>query len=144
MKTVILSLFFILYFPSYILSEETYGSVIVSKVVSVYDGDTLKVNIDEYPALVGEKISVRVYGIDTPEIKGKCLKEKELAQKAKKIATELLMNAKVVELRNMQRDKYFRILGDVYADGQSLALKLIEKNVAVAYDGGTKTKNWCE
>ena len=144
MKTLLFSLSFISLFTTHLLCEENYGSVTISELISVYDGDTFKVNIKEYPAVLGEKISVRVNGIDTPEIKGKCPQEKELAQKAKKVAVYMLKNATVIELRNMQRGKYFRIVADVYADGVSLSEKLIEKKLAVAYDGGTKTKNWCE
>lgn len=144
MKIFVYSLWLLTVLITSALSEETYGSVVVSKAVSIYDGDTFKVNIEGYPAIVGEKMSVRVKGIDTPEIKGKCAKEKELAHKAKQIVVELMKKAKVVELRNMQRDKYFRIVSDVYIDGKNLSFLLIEKNLAVTYDGGTKTKNWCE
>lgn len=144
MKIFVYSLWLLTVLITSALSEGTYGSVVVSKVVSIYDGDTFKVNIEGYPAIVGEKMSVRVNGIDTPEIKGKCAKEKELAHKAKQIVVELMKKAKVVELRNMQRDKYFRIVSDVYIDGKKLSSLLIEKNLAVTYDGGTKTKNWCE
>ncbi len=144
MKIFVYSLWLLTVLSTSALSKETYGSVVVSKVVSIYDGDTFKVNIEGYPAIVGEKMSVRVNGIDTPEIRGKCAQEKELAHKAKQIVVELMKKAKVVELRNMQRDKYFRIVSDVYIDGKNLSSLLIEKNLAVVYDGGTKTKNWCE
>jgi len=144
MKIFVYSLWLLTVLITSALSKETYGSVVVSKVVSIYDGDTFKVNIEGYPAIVGEKMSVRVNGIDTPEIRGKCAQEKELAHKAKQIVVELMKKAKVVELRNMQRDKYFRIVSDVYIDGKNLSFLLIEKNLAVVYDGGTKTKNWCE
>lgn len=144
MKIFVYSLWLLTVLITSALSKETYGSVVVSKVISIYDGDTFKVNIEGYPAIVGEKMSVRVNGIDTPEIKGKCAQEKELAHKAKQIVVELMKKAKVVELRNMQRDKYFRIVSDVYIDGKNLSSLLIEKNFAVTYDGGTKTKNWCE
>jgi endonuclease YncB( thermonuclease family) len=93
---------------------------------------------------VGEKMAVRVNGIDTPEIKGKCPKEKELALKAKQLVIDLFKNANVIELRNMERGKYFRIVADVYVDGKSLSDNLISKQLAVKYDGGTKIKNWCE
>ena len=56
-----------------------YGMAIVSKVISVYDGDTFRVNIDSLPAIVGKNITVRLNGVDTPEIKGKCQHEKDLA-----------------------------------------------------------------
>ena len=56
-----------------------YGSVTVSKVISVYDGDTFRVNIDSLPPIVGKNIPIRVNGVDTPEIRGKCQYEKNLA-----------------------------------------------------------------
>ena len=56
-----------------------YGTVTVSKVISVYDGDTFRVNIDSLPPIVGKNIAIRVNGIDTPEIRGKCQYEKNLA-----------------------------------------------------------------
>jgi endonuclease YncB( thermonuclease family) len=33
-----------------------YGTVIVSKVISVYDGDTFRVNIGSLPPIVGKNI----------------------------------------------------------------------------------------
>ena len=56
--------------------QKDYGSVEVKEVTSIYDGDTFRVNIKDYPALIGERISIRVGGIDTPEVRGKCEQEK--------------------------------------------------------------------
>ena len=56
-----------------------YGTVTVSKVISVYDGDTFRVNIDSLPPLVGKNIPIRLKGVDTPEIQGKCQYERNLA-----------------------------------------------------------------
>ena len=122
----------------------SYDDVNVSKLVSVYDGDTFKVNIDKYPAIVGNNISVRVRGIDTPEIKTNNICEKFLGYKAKEIAKELLLNSKVIELRNIKRGKYFRIVADVYLDNNvSYASELLKSGLAVPYDGGHKSKVWC-
>jgi micrococcal nuclease len=123
--------------------SKTYGDVIVDKVVSVYDGDTFRVNIKSYPDIVGKRISIRLNGVDTPEIRGKCKEEKQLAKKAKSVVKTRLKRAKKIELRNMQRGKYFRIVADVYVDGKSLANILLEKKLAVRYSGGTKIKDWC-
>ena len=123
------------------VQAKTYGNVTVSRVVSVYDGDTIMVDIDEYPPILGQNISVRIFGIDTPEIKSKNPKETERAKQVKDYVQDLLKNAKVVELRNIQKDKYFRILAEVYVDGQSIADLLIKKGYAVPYDGGTK-QDW--
>ena len=45
---------------------------------------------------------------------------------------------------NMMRGKYFRIVADVYADGENLAEALIDTGIAVRYDGGKKNNSWCE
>jgi micrococcal nuclease len=94
-----------------------------------------------HPIIVG-KISIRVNGIDTPEIKGKCDKEKYDAQQAKEMVADILKDAEQITLKNMERGKYFRIAADVIVDGENLADLLIEAGMAVRYDGGKKTKNW--
>ena len=92
---------------------------------------------------MGERIPVRLLGVDTPEIKGKCDSEKVTARAAKQFTVQALRSAKTIELRNMQRDKYFRILTDVYLDGKNLADGLIKAGHARVYDGG-KRLGWCE
>lgn len=96
-----------------------------------------------YPPIIGERVPVRVLGVDTPELKGKCDSEKQLARQAKQFTVQALRSAKTVELRNIQRGKYFRILADVYVDGKNLADSLIKAGHARAYDGG-KRLSWCE
>lgn len=125
-------------------AEKSYGNIEGAHYVSNYDGDTLTFDIAGYPPIIGDRIGVRVFGIDTPEIKGKCQKEKALAQAAKAFVHGKLEGAADVSLHNVMRDKYFRVLADVVVGGQSLSGMLIEAGYAVPYDGGTKTKNWCE
>lgn len=122
----------------------SYGNLIIDEVTSIYDGDTFRVNINSYPSIIGQRIPIRINGIDTPERRGKCTKEKALAKKAKQLTVSILRSSKVIELRNIKRGKYFRIIADVYADGKSLADMLIKNDLAVYYDGGTKTKDWCK
>lgn len=124
--------------------NKDYGSVEVNEVTSIYDGDTFRVNIESFPDIVGQKMAIRVNGVDTPEMKGKCKKEIELARAAKKFTVNFLRNSKRVELRNMQRGKYFRIVADVYGDNISLAELLIKNDLAVPYFGNKKIKDWCE
>ena len=126
------------------LSNKNYGSVTVSEVTSIYDGDTFRANIKEYPDVIGYRIGIRVNGIDTPEMRGKCLEEKALAKSAKQFTVKKLREAKKIELRNMKRGKYFRIVADVYVDGNNLGAMLIENKLAVVYDGGRKAKDWCQ
>ena len=126
------------------LSKKNYGSITVTEVSSIYDGDTFRANIKEYPPLIGYRMGIRINGIDTPEMRGKCQKEKTLAREAKQFTVAKLRAAKKIELRNMKRGKYFRIVADVHVDGKNLGKMLINSGLAVPYDGGHKGKNWCQ
>ena len=119
-----------------------YGTVIVSKVISVYDGDTFRVDIDSLPPIVGKNIPIRLNGVDTPEIQGKCQYEKDLALKARDFVRNKLANAKEIKLTNLQRGKYFRVVANVLLDGVSLEQDLLENKLAYKYTGGKKT-SWC-
>lgn len=123
-------------------SDHSYGSVVVDEVTSIYDGDTFRVNINDWPTIVGQRVPIRIKGIDTPELRGKCPREKKLATKAKQHTVELLRGAKRIELQNIDRGKYFRILADVSVDGRDLGESLVKNGLAVKYDGGTKS-DWC-
>ncbi|MDB9864219.1 thermonuclease family protein [Candidatus Thioglobus sp.] len=119
-----------------------YGTATVSKVISVYDGDTFRVDIDSLPPIVGKNIPIRLNGVDTPEIQGKCQYEKDLALKARDFVRNKLANAKEIKLSKLQRGKYFRVVADVYVDGVSLEQELLENELAYKYSGGKKT-SWC-
>ena len=67
-----IQLLFILLISISVQAAPQYGTVTVSKVISVYDGDTFRVNIASLPPIVGKNIAIRVNGVDTPEIRGKC------------------------------------------------------------------------
>ena len=107
-----------------------------------YDGDTCTVTIPDVHPVFGLKIRVRVAGIDTPEIRGKCASEKSRAIKARDAARTMMANAEQIDLRNVERGQYFRIVADVMVDGVSLGERLIEAGLARRYDGG-KRKGWC-
>lgn len=124
-------------------SDKSFGTVEVAEVTSIYDGDTFRANIKNYPPIVGERIGIRVNGIDTPEMRGKCEQEKKAAQAAKQFTVDKLRNAKKIELRNMKRDKYFRILADVFVDGENLAALLLKAKHGIEYHGDTK-QGWCD
>ena len=63
-------------FFSFSAHAKDYGNVTVSKVTSIYDADTFRANIKDYPPIVGESNSIRINGVDAPEIRGKCESEK--------------------------------------------------------------------
>jgi micrococcal nuclease len=113
------------------------------KWLDCYDGDTCNFDIARVPDIFGNDIPVRIFGIDTPEIKGKCDAEKAKAVKAKDFVVGLLSKAKTVQLVKPQREKYFRVLATVLADGVDVGKELIKKKLAVPYFGDTKETDWC-
>ena len=108
------------------------------ELVRVVDGDTIIVNISGWPDIVGYEIGVRVAGCDTPELRDKRYDIKAKAYQAKETLTLLLSTARCVELRNIERGKYFRLVADVIADGANVASILIDSGLAHPYDGGKR------
>lgn len=114
------------------------------RVCKVYDGDTIticsKLPMPESPLY---RFSVRLNGIDTPEIRGSKTTEKEIAYLARDALTKLI-DGKWVTLKNVEKEKYGRLLADVYLDDLHVNKWMIDNRFAVPYDGGTKhtPKNW--
>ena len=108
------------------------------RVIKVYDGDTItiasKLPFNDSPLY---RLSVRLNGIDTPEIKGKNDDEKTAAKNARDYLSTLILN-KYVTLKNIQSEKYGRILADVYLGDIWLNELMIKERYAVKYNGGTK------
>jgi len=109
------------------------------KVIKVYDGDTITI-ASRVPGLYNSpiyKFSVRLNGIDTPEMKGKNEEEKEIAVKARDALSERIMG-KEIRLENVQTEKYGRLLCEVYLGNVHLNKWMIDERYALKYDGGTK------
>ena len=126
-------------------------------IVEVYDGDTIKSEMTSRLPSPLDKISIRIRGIDTPEKpaasyhetgklgRAGCIKEAELALEATEFVKSMAIGNTKMKVENFEWDKYGgRILGDVKIGGDDVATSLIAAGLAVPYDGGTKTKNWCE
>ena len=138
MKKIILFTVFVLSFP-FQASADYFHDVSIDRVI---DGDTIVISIPNLPEVFGKKISVRLAGIDTPEMRAKCPYEKGLAIRAKDRLEGMLMKARVISIDDARRGKYFRILGEVLADGKNVAATLIKEGLAVTYSGGRK-RDWC-
>lgn len=118
------------------------GSIVPASVVSVYDGDTLTVDAFPWPGQT-QRTSVRINGIDTAEMRGKCPLEKEKARAAKARTIELAGDA--VTLVNIHLGKYAgRVVASVILkDGRDLATVLIDDGFARPYSGKGARKSWC-
>ena len=130
-------------------------------VTSVYDGDTIKVQAEIWPGITWAG-SVRVLGVDTPEIRGKCPEEKAAAIAAREFVKLTIRKHSIgdeVVLHNVKLGKFAgRVLADVeFYDGtvtltddgivevvrRDLAELLIAEGHARPYDGGAR-QGWCE
>ena len=112
------------------------------QVVEVYDGDTYKINLPTQHPIFGNELSIRLAGVDTPEMKGTSGEVKALAMQAREVAENVLKGADKIELRNPQRGKFFRVVAETWIDGESLADILKAKGLAKDYDGDGPRPVW--
>lgn len=114
-----------------------------AEVVRVVDGDTIAVKAHVWPGHTVE-VLVRLAGIDTPELKGKCETERVMAQEARATVERALASGRAL-LFDVTFDKYGgRALAEVHSeDGQDLGARLIAARLARAYGGKAKL-GWCE
>jgi len=118
----------------------------VKEVKNVVDGDTIDVIIDlGFDILFASR--VRLAGIDTPESRTTDKAEKALGLEAKEYLKKQLKDAKSVVIRTEKMDsseKYGRILGWVYVNGESESLnnRMINDGYAWGYLGDTKIKDF--
>ena len=115
------------------------------EVLRVIDGDTIAFKADFLPAPLKKELSIRVYGVDTPEkgFRAKCASEDARGQAATGFTKELVSVAKKRQIVLYDWDKYGgRVLGDIVLDGYSLRALLISKGYAREYYGDAK-QSWC-
>lgn len=116
------------------------------RVIKCYDGDTITIASGlPYKGSELYKFSVRINGIDCPEIRSKNENEKKCAYIAKKKVEDLLLN-KMIILEDVKTEKYGRLLADVIINNISVGPWLLEQNLAVKYEGKTKTppEDWMD
>ena len=145
MKKLITILFCaVIAFPSF--AKDIAMEVYDFEITRVIDGDTVAFRADFLPAPLKQELSIRVYGVDTPEKswRGKCESEQALGEKASKFTKKLIAEGKVIKVAIYKWDKFGgRVLGDVIIDGKSLRHALIDKGYAREYYGDKK-ESWCE
>tara|TARA_B100001123_G_C15324332_1_gene1029009 strand:+ start:3225 stop:3650 length:426 start_codon:yes stop_codon:yes gene_type:complete len=110
----------------------------VGKVVSVYDGDTVKIVFPFHETLY--KWNCRLSRIDTPELRTRNKLEKIFGYNVRNKLREKILN-KVVTVKCGEFDKYGRLLTELYIDDESVNQWLIDNEYAFEYNGGTK-KSW--
>jgi endonuclease YncB( thermonuclease family) len=120
----------------------TYDAVITR----VIDGDTVGIQATWLPAPLKPELSIRVFGVDTPEkgFRAACPSEAQRGEAASAFTKAQINAATKRQIVLMDWDKYGgRVLGDVLLNGQSLRVMLIQNGFAREYYGEAKT-SWCQ
>jgi endonuclease YncB( thermonuclease family) len=109
-----------------------------------YDGDTMYIEIRAPPEPLRTML-LRVRGVDTPELRGRCEAEIDKARAARDFVRALYAGTSTVRVIRPEWDKWGgRVLAEVRTpDGRDLARVLIDGGYGRAYDGGQRG-GWCE
>lgn len=141
---VLIGLLMVLMLANPVMGQTDYGEYGGAIFIKAIDARTIIVDLPEYPALIGENIKVRINGITTPNLKGKCKKETKLAIRAKKFMEEVLKDAEVIDIENINRGIYFQLVADVLVNDENFIIRLVEKGYAVKTSKKKKAHNWCK
>lgn len=115
--------------------------IIDSKVVEIYDGDSVKVIFKLFDKKIF-KWNCRLNGINTPEFKTSNKEIKKYGIYVRDILRNKILD-KIVKIKCYDFDKYGRLLIDIYLENIFINEWLVHNNLAVKYDGKTKDiTNW--
>lgn len=102
------------------------------KVVKVYDGDTIHVAAPVQPDGTMARFKVRFARINAPEIRTDDKTEKENAVTCRDVLKERILN-EIIEIQNVKKDKYGRLLAEVIHQGQNINDWLLDQNLVAVY-----------
>ena len=122
--------------------REMFAGPVEARVMRVVDGDTIAVRAQIW---IGQTVEVlvRVRGIDAPERKSRCGREKRMAARATAYVRAMTASGRVV-LTDISGGKYFgRVLADVATtEGNDVAGALLGHKLVRPYQG-RKRQSWC-
>lgn len=116
-------------------AEKLLAGPVEARVLRVIDGDTFLAEALVWPGH-SVRVNVRIRGIDAPEMRSKCEKERKAAQHAR-LLLEGLIDGLPVKVHNVGGDKYYgRVLADVTnAQGSSVSEELLRADAVRPYEG---------
>jgi endonuclease YncB( thermonuclease family) len=143
MKKLLLTLLFV---PMLAFAQQQKTGVTYNATLTrVIDGDTVAFQALWLPEPLKKELSIRVFGVDTPEKghRAQCPSEDARGQAATAFTKKMVEQSTTRQVVLMSWDKYGgRVLGDVLLNGQSLRSMLIQQGYAREYYGEAKT-SWC-
>jgi micrococcal nuclease len=102
-----------------------------AEVVRVYDGDTIRVNLDLGFGMWMMDQSVRLRGINTPELRGEQRPDGIISRDA--LIGRLQGKKIIISTEKDKSDKYGRWLGVIYLEGENINQWLVTEGYAKPY-----------
>lgn len=145
MKKIIIGVIAMLSIVAFAQGKQKDGVIYDAVITRVIDGDTVAFQAPFLPAPLKQELSIRVFGVDTPEKghRAQCSSEDQRGQAATAFTKAQINASTKRQVILMDWDKYGgRVLGDVVLDGKSLRQMLIANGFAREYYGEAK-QSWC-
>lgn len=101
-----------------IVFDEQDKKYVTGKVTRIADGDTFTMIFDN-----GFEVRVRLNGIDSPE------KKQAFSNRAKQTLSDLIYK-KEVKVYYKSKDRYGRVLGDIYIDNLNINQEMVRRGMA--------------
>ena len=100
-------------------------------VVKVYDGDTITVDFDLGFGITLKKQTIRLLGINTPEVRGPERADGILSRNA--LRHRILDKQVIIRTSKDKKGKYGRWLGEVFVEDENINQWLISEGYAEEY-----------
>jgi endonuclease YncB( thermonuclease family) len=116
--------------PTVAIADDFVGSA------CVIDGDTLVINGTRQSGHCKGGTRIRLYGIDTPELKQTCTHKDGREFMCGQYAASILLKRigdKKVECKGIEWDRYKRLVAECFVEGASLNAYMVREGWAVAY-----------
>ena len=97
-------------------------------IVKIFDGDTIQVKG------FGLRFTIRLVGIDTPELGKRGQKPQPYSLQAKQKLTQLLQE-KTISLKQYGMGGYNRVLAEIFVDETNVNLEMVRSGFAEVYRG---------
>jgi len=143
MKIFVLVILTIINSPVIVNGAEVYGDFHFVRYLKTTSAASFLADIPGAHPLIGQKIEIKIKGIEVPSINGTCEKERVSAKKGMELLQFILKRGRDISLHNVERGRRFRLSAVVLVNGKDIREILTAKGLAVRNVNRKKNHNWC-